>query len=424
MKKYLFVVLVLLLIALVISCDDIAKPDNPDIPDDNSVVITLDPNVEGKKSVTRSPEKDGKVHLPNGIDLWGDVGFEFKGWSTTKDGSVVYEAGVAIAFKKSQTLYAVWNKSSSASIPFTITYLVNNGTDVSIPKKYEAGANPKILDCEDEDVKETIKKDGYTFKSWNTMLDGSGTSYDINTPYNGHGDLTLYAQWIEVDPMLTFDTFGNESRVVGCTDTAVNVTIPEYYQGRKVTIVASKAFYQKYLLETVSFPNTITTIGDEAFYYCKKLDNVTLPDSLEYIGKSSFHYCEALTTIKIPNRVTTIGERAFSLCKSLKNITIPESVTELKDYLFDLAGLESIILPNKLETIGNNVFARCISLKSIKIPNTVTSIGKNAFERCLELDPFIFQGLSSEWNNIQKGAGWNNEMKATTVQCNDMTIHL
>ncbi len=421
MKKYLFVVLVLLLIALVISCDDIAKPDNPDIPDDTSVVITLDPNVEGKKSVTRSPEKDGKVNLPNGVDLWGDVGFAFKGWATTKDGSVVYKAGVSIAFKKSQTLYAVWNKSSSVSIPFTITYWVNNGTDVSIPKNYEAGANPKILDCEDE--KETIKKEGYTFKSWNTSQDGSGTSYDINIPYDGHGDLTLYAQWIEIDPMLTFDTFGNESRVVRCKSEAVNVTIPEYYQGRKVTIVASKAFYRKGLLETVSFPNTITTIGDEAFYYCNKLDNVTLPDSLESIGKSAFHYCDALTTIKIPNRVATIGERAFSLCKSLKNITIPESVTELKDYLFDLAGLESIILPNKLETIGNNAFARCISLKSIKIPNTVTSIGKNAFERCLELDPFIFQGLSSEWNNIQKGDSWNREMKAKTVQCTDMNIN-
>ncbi|GJM78331.1 hypothetical protein HMSSN139_08270 [Paenibacillus sp. HMSSN-139] len=61
----------------------------------------------------------------------------------------------------------------------------------------------------------SLTKDGYTFKGWNTMSDGSGTNYFggnypiiYGFPY---GNLTLYANWETSTYQVTFDTRGGTS---------------------------------------------------------------------------------------------------------------------------------------------------------------------------------------------------------------------
>ncbi|WP_178024383.1 leucine-rich repeat protein [uncultured Paenibacillus sp.] len=61
----------------------------------------------------------------------------------------------------------------------------------------------------------SLTKDGYTFKGWNTMPDGSGTNYFggnypiiYGFPY---GNLTLYANWETSTYQVTFDTRGGSS---------------------------------------------------------------------------------------------------------------------------------------------------------------------------------------------------------------------
>lgn len=61
----------------------------------------------------------------------------------------------------------------------------------------------------------SLTKDGYTFKGWNTMPDGSGTNYFggnypiiYGIPY---GNLTLYANWETSTYQVTFDTRGGTS---------------------------------------------------------------------------------------------------------------------------------------------------------------------------------------------------------------------
>ena len=90
-----------------------------------------------------------------------------------------------------------------------------------------------------------------------------------------------------------------------------NIEIPEYYKGRKVTVIESNAFYSCKSLESIAIPETIISIGIGAFSNCSNLCNITLPSQLTSIPQSAFRSCTNLTTISIPENVTTIGKEAF-----------------------------------------------------------------------------------------------------------------
>jgi uncharacterized repeat protein (TIGR02543 family) len=49
---------------------------------------------------------------------------------------------------------------------------------------------------------------GYTFTGWNLSVNGTGTSYAVNTLFTPSSNVTLYAQWISDIYLLTFNTEG------------------------------------------------------------------------------------------------------------------------------------------------------------------------------------------------------------------------
>lgn len=115
------------------------------------------------------------------------------------------------------TLYAHWNK-----IVHTITYNSNTGTGtVTDPTEYGVGENAVVKDSSG------ISKDGYTFTSWNTKADGTGTSYAPNSTITVNSFITLYAQWTEAKYTITYNANGATGSVVDSTNYASgsNVTI-------------------------------------------------------------------------------------------------------------------------------------------------------------------------------------------------------
>ena len=205
------------------------------------------------------------------------------------------------------------------------------------------------------------------------------------------------------------------------------VTIPSSvtYSGTtySVTSIGSSAFYDCYLLFSVTIDNSVTSIGSSAFYGCTELTEVTIPNSVTYIGSSAFRDCSDLTEITIPNSVTSIGEDAFYICSDLTNVNIsdlsawckinfgnstsnplyyakklklngteindlviPNDITKIKQYAFcSYTGLTSVTIPNSVTSIGETAFGWCDGLTSVTIPNSVTSIGETAFIYCTGL---------------------------------------
>ena len=88
--------------------------------------------------------------------------------------------------------------------------------------------------------------------------------------------------------------------------------IPADHQGVAVTHIMPSAFVNKDMLQSVTFPATIT-----------------------YIGNMAFAGCSALTAIELPEGVTEIDMLAFANCTSLTEVKLPASLEKLGDYLFD-----------------------------------------------------------------------------------------
>lgn len=131
----------------------------------------------------------------------------------------------------------------------------------------------------------------------------------------------------------------------------------------------------------------VTEIGKKSFFNCTLLSAVTIPESVTVIGTQAFSKCSGLTGIIIPDSVTLIWEGAFSHCTGLKSISLPRNITEIRMATFTgCTGLTSVIIPDSVTLIGDLAFAGCNGLVSVTIPENVTAIGVLAFGDCAMLE--------------------------------------
>jgi len=84
---------------------------------------------------------------------------------------------------------------------YNITYFANNGTDEYITVKVPANS-----ECTVE--YDGFTKSGYTFESWNTEPDGSGTTYPNGAKIIVTSDINLYAQW-KLAPSIVYHANGS-----------------------------------------------------------------------------------------------------------------------------------------------------------------------------------------------------------------------
>ena len=122
-------------------------------------------------------------------------GYSFAGWTTNSDGTDDgygwtgwsgtwnYDNGQYGINNNNLTLYARWTAGA-----YTISYNANGGSNA--PANQSKSRDNSINLSSSKPT-----RTGYTFVSWNTKFDGSGTTYKAGASYNSNADLTLYAQW-------------------------------------------------------------------------------------------------------------------------------------------------------------------------------------------------------------------------------------
>ncbi len=117
-------------------------------------------------------------------------GYTFAGWNSAQDGSgTTYLAGTTYSVLANLTLYAVWVPANT----YQVTYLSNGATGGTTPttETFTGGSSVSIATNTG-----SLGLAGSTFGGWNTVADGSGTSYAAGVTYSTAQNLTLYAVWL------------------------------------------------------------------------------------------------------------------------------------------------------------------------------------------------------------------------------------
>ena len=141
------------------------------------------------------------------------TGWTFQNWNTKSDGTgTTYDAGASYTPSGNVTLYAVWKQ-----ITYTVSYNANGGTGAPASQTKVHGTaltlsttKPTRANTSAGSYVVTLNANGgtvstskltasrtvsYTFKNWNTVAGGTGTSYAAGASYTAEASATLYAQW-------------------------------------------------------------------------------------------------------------------------------------------------------------------------------------------------------------------------------------
>ena len=175
---------------------------------------TISYNANGGSGAPSAQTKTYGVDLTLSSTIPTKTGYNFLGWSKSSTATTAtYSAGGTYTANEGATLYAVWkiktytisynaNGGSNAPSSQTKTYGVNLTLSSTRPTRsnssagsytvtyrinYSGGTNPSAASA--------ARTTSYTFSSWNTAANGSGTSYSPGGTYSANSAATLYAQW-------------------------------------------------------------------------------------------------------------------------------------------------------------------------------------------------------------------------------------
>jgi uncharacterized repeat protein (TIGR02543 family) len=117
------------------------------------------------------------------------IGYTFAGWFRNATGGSALVSGYYPTETASFTRYAQWTGNT-----YTVTYNLNSATSGSVPspQSYVSGTTALTISTNSG----TMVRTGYTFASWNTAANGTGTTYtEGQTGVTVTANTTLYAQW-------------------------------------------------------------------------------------------------------------------------------------------------------------------------------------------------------------------------------------
>ncbi len=235
-------------------------------------------------------------------------------------------------------------------------------------------------------------------------------------------------------------------------ETALNLTIPEVYNGFAVTSIDKYALYGKNILSNLVIPSTITEIGEYAFAniasslfimqsqvpstwdslwdegfqgvayvgiesvvtsntdydYVTAISNkavlinykgsattITVESSIDtydVIGLSeTFRKNDTLTEVTLNEGIEFIGTKTFKGMTAIETVNIADSIESIGYGAFAFSTIKNVVFGDSstLDTVDEFAFYNCASLNSITLPDGVTTIGDYAFWEA-DLQSFTF----------------------------------
>jgi len=144
----------------------------------------------GSTVTLQTVEQGGKVTEPADPNR---TGYTFSGWYKESGGTTVWDFAKDTV-TADMTLFAKWTINT-----YTVTFDKNGGDTEADPKTKTATYNGNVRTLPTEPT-----KTGYTFASWNTQIDDSGTGFTATTKV--FANITVYAKWTINTYTVTFNS--------------------------------------------------------------------------------------------------------------------------------------------------------------------------------------------------------------------------
>ena len=146
---------------------------------------------------------------------------------------------------------------------------------------------------------------------------------------------------------LTFTVYDDSATLTKCSTSATGaIEIPAEYEGKPVTMIATKAFQRCSQITSITMPDSINTIGEYAFQSATALKEISISNNIRSLPGYCFEGCQNLESFSIPENVTIINNRVFGNCLALSSITIPASVQSIGVYVFSGCTLKKLTIQN------------------------------------------------------------------------------
>lgn len=162
----------------------------------STFTLTYNDNNKTGGAVPASQTGNGDVTLSTNSGSLVRTGYTFNGWNTLANGNGThYDVSTTYNLTADVTIYAEWT-----AVTYSITYSGNGMTSGSAPVNTTGNGSVTLAGNTG-----TLAKTGYTLSGWNTLANGSGTSYDLSDTYTLTGNGTLYAKWTALSFTITYD---------------------------------------------------------------------------------------------------------------------------------------------------------------------------------------------------------------------------
>lgn len=361
----------------------------------------------GDKVTLPTPQKDG---------------YDFGGWYNTYNGAngngAKYE-DIVFSDTCDIVLYADWTAK-------TYDISLFDQADQSI-------GTTKVTYNKDFYIAPVEGEQGTFFAGWFTGKNGAGLKvtdsegYSID-PWSLTDTNKLYAHFESDVLTYTLREDGTYEVKKGANiDKFTSVTVPETYNGAKVSVISARAFYNTDVRE-INIPDTIEIIEvGTAFNYIYDLEAVNIyetghavapkysshegvlytndvaglelsfcprakkgeyeiKDGTDIIQVNAFYYVRELTLVTVPSSVSVIMQRAFMGCSNLECVTILDGGESQSDGLriyshafYGLNKLNTVNLPSRLTEFKNDIFNGCYKLANVNINRGAAYSSVNGF---------------------------------------------
>lgn len=328
-----------------------------------------------------------------------------------------------------------------------------------------------------------FSRTGFEFLNWNTVADGSGSSYADGEEFTFNTDTMLHAQWKEKKaapsnpenptkpqqpqppetpstPKTTytviFDANGGNGTIASISvEEGSEITLPEnaftksgyifagwatsadgnvsYSDKAKISITGNIMLYAKWTVAAENAVNAINSLptGEHKIAVTGKMTKDNLNGVIEAIKGNSNGAKVYLDLGGITVDFYDWIKCSFKECENLIGIVIPSieppdnesQYILIPDLMFEgCKNLKTVIILNSSGEYKIITFKDCTSLEYVEIPTSIVCIYGDAFDGCTALETITYKGTVEQWKQVKTDYKKENyKLMSLNIQCENGT---